>query len=182
MVDEFDNFLPTCHKVRSASYTAKSGVWPVSVILSLHQTTDQQLLKPIDIALPHFIHCETQDDCNRLAVFKANCDGDGQDGKKIYHFKKMPDQNLSLGTYYEDRKYPEGIPYAKYSTDHLCYWCIGEYGKEDTDRAIFSLIEAKPKVMHQYQDPVIHFCLPYFLPTCLKVLIVLYLLSLTSYH
>ena len=125
------------------------GVRPVSAILFLHQTTNQQLLKPIDIALPHFIHCEAQDEHNRLAMFKANCNGDGHDGKQIYHFKKMPDESLSLGTYYEDPKYPEGIPYAKYSTDHLCYWYIGEYGKEDTDRAIFSLIEAKPKVVHQ---------------------------------
>lgn len=146
-------------------------VRPVSAILSLHPTTDQPaLLKPMDIALPHFIHCKTQEDCKRLSVFKAECGRDGgKDGQRIYSFKEVSSVNLLVGTYRGDPNYPEGIPYAKFSTDHHCYWCICEYGKEDTDEAIFSLVEVKPKVLAQSEDPVIHFCLPYFLPTCHKV-------------
>ena len=149
-----------------------TGVRPVSAILSLHPTTEQPLLKPIEIALPHFIHCETQDHCNRLAVFKADCRiTDEKDGQQIYSFKEMTGVNLSLGTYCEDQNYPEGIPYAKFSTDHLCYWCLCEkYSHDDTDRAIFSLIEVTPRVLDQSEDAVIQFCLPYFLPTCHKVL------------
>ena len=153
------------------SFKFPTGVRPVSAILSLHPTTEQPLLKPIDVALPHFIHCETQEDCQRLAVFKAKCTGDRGNGhgKQIYQFEQMTEVNLSLGTYYGDSKYPEGIPYAKYSTDHHCYLCIGEYRKEDIDKAIFSMIEVKPKVVDQFDNLVVHFCLPYFLPTCHQV-------------
>ena len=146
-----------------------NGVRPVSAILSLHPTTEEPLLKPIEIALPHFIHCETQEDQKRLAVYKADCHSDvreGADGRTLYSFKKMTGVKLSLGIYNGDPNYPEGIPYAKFSTGHCCYLCIGEYGKDDTDRAIFSLVEAKPKTLNQFEELVVHFCLPYFLPTC----------------
>ena len=149
-----------------------NGVRPVSAILSLHPTTEEPLLKPIEIAQPHFIHCKTQEDQKRLAVYKADCQSDvreGADGRILYSFKKMTDVKLSLGTYNRDPNYPEGIPYAKFSTHHPCYFCIGEYGKDDTDRAIFSLVEVKPKVLNQFEDLIIHFCFPYFLPTCHKV-------------
>ena len=147
-----------------------TGVRPVSAILSLHPSTEQPLLKPMEIALPHFIHCETEDVCSRLAVFKADCRiSDGEEGSKLI-FKEMPGVNLSLGMYCEDPNYPEGIPYGKFSTDHHCYWCLCErYSPEDTDRAIFSLIEVRPKVLDLSEDAIIHFCLPYFLPTCHKV-------------
>ena len=147
------------------------GVRPVSAILSLQSNAEDGLLKPIDIALPHFIWCETLDDCKKLAVFKANCSSYAKKEKKIFNFEEVTgaDINLSLGTYYGDPKYPEGVQYAKYSTTHHCYMCIGEYRKEDIDRAIFSLIEVKPKVVDQSDDTVVHFCLPYFLPTCHKV-------------
>ena len=146
-----------------------NGVRPVSAILSLHPTTEEPLLKPIEIALPHFIHCETQEDQKRLAVYKADCHSDvreGADGRTLYSFKKMTGVKLSLGIYNGDPNYPEGIPYAKFSTGHCCYLCIGEYGKDDTDRAIFSLVEAKPKTLNRFEELVVHFCLPYFLPTC----------------
>ena len=145
------------------------GVRPVSAIISLHPTTEEPLLKPIEMALPHFIHCETKEDQKRLGVFKADCHRDVKGGKTIYCFKDMTEVKLSLGTYNGDPNYPEGIPYAKYSTTHGCFWCIGEYGKDETDRAIFSLIEVKPKILDQHEDLVIHYCLPYFLPTCHKV-------------
>ena len=145
------------------------GVRPVSAILSLHPTTEEPLLKPIEIAQPHFIHCETQEDQKRLAVYKADCHSDvteGRDGKMLYSFKKMTNVKLSVGTYNGDPNYPEGIPYAKYSTGHCCYLCIGQYSKDETDGVIFSLIEVKPRMLNQLEDLIIHFCLPYFLPTC----------------
>ena len=145
------------------------GVRPVSAIMSLHPTTEEPLLKPIEIAQPHFIHCETQKDQKRLAVYKADCRGEIKNGKMVYSFKQMIDVKLSLGTYYGDPNYPQGIPYAKYSTGHFCHLCIGEYGKDETDRAIFSLIDIKPKTLGPSEDLVVRFCLPYFLPTCHKV-------------
>lgn len=144
------------------------GVRPVSAILSLHPTTEDPLLKPIEIALPHFIHCESQDN-KRIAVYKADCHGEVRDGKVVYSFKQMTGVKLSLGTYRGDPSYPQGIPYAKCSTDHCCYLCYGEYGKDETDSAIFSLFDIKPKTLGPLEDLVIHFCLTYFLPTCHKV-------------
>ena len=145
------------------------GVRPASAILSLHPTTEEQLLKPIGIALPHFIHCETKEDEKRLVVYKADCHGEIKNGKKIYSFKQMTDVKLSHGTFRGDPNYPQGIPYAKCSIDHFCYLCFGEYSKDETDRAMFSLFDIKPKTIDPVENLVILFCLTYFLPTCHKV-------------
>ena len=146
-----------------------NGARPASAILSLHPTTEEPLLKPIEIALPHYIHCETQEDQKRLTVYKANCHGEIKNGKTVYSFKQMTDVKLSLGTYRGDPNYPQGIPYAKCSIDHFCYLCYGEYSKDETDKAIFSLFDIKPKTLDPREDLVIRFCLTYYLPTCHKV-------------
>lgn len=146
------------------------GVRPVSAILSLHQTTEEQLLKPIEISLPHFIQYETKEDEKRLVVYKADCRGVIKNGKKVYSFKQVTNVKLSLGTFRGDPNYPQGIPYAKCSIDHFCYLCFGKYSKDDTDRAMFSLFDIKPKTIDPVENLVICFCLTYFLPTCHKVL------------
>ena len=145
------------------------GVRPVSAIIFLHPTTDQTLLKPIDIVLPHIMHSEGWE---RLSVYKADCHGKEENGKLIYSFKEIANVNLAFGTYYGDSNYREGIPYAKFSTYHLCYICIGIHDKEYTDTANFTLFEVKPKVLDQSEDLLIHFCLTYCLSTCHKVYLV----------
>lgn len=141
-------------------------VRPVSAIISLHPTTNQPLLKPIDISIPHVMRCEAW---GGLAVLKADCHSDKENGRMIYKFREVANVDLALGTYHGDTNYRDGIPYAKFSTRHLCYWCIGTHEKEYTDRANFTLFEVKPKVVDQAEDLLIHFCLTYCLSTCHKV-------------
>ena len=146
------------------------GMNPVSPIVSVQSTTKQKFFKPIDIAMPHFINCETPDDCNQLAVFKA-CHTTGENGMPTYRFEEMPKENLSL---FSVRNKVNGtiMPYAAYSADHCCYWCIGTYSKKVTDKAMFCLVEARPKPTEELKESMeltIHYCLPYYLPTCLKV-------------
>ena len=159
-----------------------NGVHPVSSILSLHSTTEENFLKPINIALPHFINCKTPDDCMNLAVFKA-CHTISANGKPAYHFEKMPNENLSL---FSVRNKDSGavIPYAAYSSDHCCYWCVGIYTRDDTDKAMFCLTEAKQKVSgeNESRELTIHYCLSYYLPTCLKVNIMLFVCLFTDIH
>ena len=140
-----------------------TDVRPVSSILSLHATIEQPLLKPIEIALPHIIHCENADDHKQLAVFKATCNDFriGRNGEHIFSFKKVSSANLTI-------MMCQGFPYAKFSTCHCCYMCYGVCSKEDTDNALFCFVEAIPRVIRQSR-PLIHFCVIFFLPTCLKV-------------
>lgn len=141
------------------------GVVPVSAILYVHPTSDERLLKPIEIALPHIIQFGKADDRKhlQLSVFKADCNNFRREknGKKIYNFEKAPCENLSLLTC-------RGFPYAKMSTQHCCYMCYGVYRKEDTDDALFCLVEAIPRIAED-SNRVIHFSVLFFLPTCLAV-------------
>lgn len=142
------------------------GVRPVSPILSLQPSMKQNFLTSFSFALPHCIRCETPDDCMKLAVFKA-CHEVGEDGRPIYRFQPMPIENLLLFSV-RNRENGAVMPYAAYSSDHCCYWCVGEYFRENTDKAMFCLVEARPK-RNESREQTIHYCLPYYLPTCLKV-------------
>lgn len=144
------------------------GMHPVSPIVSVLSTTKHKFRKPIEITMPHCINCETPDNCNKLAVFKA-CHTNGENGLPTYLFEEMPRQNLShfivcskeIGTV---------MPYTAYSTEHCCYWCVGTYSKNDTDNlTMFCLTEARQKSAEESRELVIHYCLSYHLPTCLKV-------------
>lgn len=142
------------------------GVRPVSPILFLQSSMKQNFLAPFSIALPHCISCEMPDDCMKLAIFKA-CHEVGEDGRPVYRFQKQPNENLSLFSV-RNRENRAVIPYAAYSSDHCCCWCVGEYFRKDTDKAMFCLVEARPK-HNESREQTIHYCLPYCLPTCLKV-------------
>lgn len=140
--------------------------YPVSAIVAVQSTSNQAFLKPITIALPHFIHCESSDDCRKLVVFKA-CLVTDENGVSTYQFKEMPKEQLSLFSV-RNKEIGVVLPYAAYSSDHCCYWCVGTYDRSDTDKALFCLTEAKLKATGGV-DLSIHYCLSYYLPTCLKV-------------
>lgn len=145
------------------------GVYPVSSIISLQSTTKLELLKPFDIALPHFINCETPEDCMKLAVFKAYHTHDNK-VTSSYQFEPTPNESLSLYSY-RIKESNQVVPYASYSSDHCCLWCIGTYTSYDADKAMFCLTEAKQKQSTEKgsRELTIHYCLPYYLPTCIKV-------------
>ena len=143
------------------------GMHPVSSIISLQSTTKHKFLKPIDIAVPHYMNCETPEDCNELVFFKA-CHTGSENGLPTYQFKEMPRESISL---FSARIKENGmvLPYAAYSAEHCCFWCVGIYSRQDTDKAMFCLIEARSKPAEESRESSIHYCLPYYLPTCLKV-------------
>jgi hypothetical protein len=147
--------------------TFPRGVYPVSPIISLQSTTKLELFKSFDIALPHFINCETPEDCMKLAVFKAyhniHCDGD----TPRYQFEPTPNESLSLYSY-RSKESNRVVPYASYSSDCCCLLCVGTYSSYDADKAMFYLIEAKERQSTE-KGLTIHYCLPYYLPTSIKV-------------
>lgn len=152
----------TCHP-----FEFPSGIYPVSAILSINLTSDQNFLKPITIALPHFMLCETPDDCNNLTILKA-CRVVDTNGVPSYTFKEMPREYLSLFSLRNKR-----IGYASYSTTHCCYWCVGTYVRSDIEKALLCLTEAKVKTtpeMESKEMDIRHYCLSYYLATCLKVI------------
>ena len=144
------------------------GMYPVSSIISV-STTKYKFRKPVEIVIPHYINCETPDDCNKLAAFKA-CHTIDKNGLPTYRFEKMPNQNLSHFTV-RSKENGTVMPYVAYSAEHCCFWCVGTYKKEDTDKAMFCLTEARSKPTEDSRELAIHYCLSYHLPTCLKVII-----------
>ena len=151
-------------------FTFPQGVYPVSPIIFLQSTTKLELLKPFEIALPHFINCETAEDCMKLAIFKA-CHTQGEKAISHYQFEPMPNENLSLYSY-RSKEGNQVMPHAAYSSDHCCFWCVGTYTNYDADKAMFCLTEAKQKQSTEKELKKandIHYCLPYYLPTCIKV-------------
>ena len=143
-----------------------SEAYPVSAVVSVQSTSNQAFLKPITIALPHFIHCETSDDCRKLAIFKA-CHVTDENGVSTYQFKEMLKEQLSLFSV-RNKEIGVLLHYAAYSSDHCCYWCVGTYDRNVTDKALFCLTEANLKASEGV-DLSIHYCLSYYLPTCLQV-------------
>ena len=144
------------------------GVYPVSPIISLQSTTQLELFKPFDVALPHFINCETPEDCMKLAVFKAYHTIHGDEVTSGYQFEPTPNESLSLYSH-RSKGSNQVVPYASYSSDCCCLLCIGTYTSYDADKAMFSLMEAKQKQSPTEKELTIHYCLPCNLPTCIKV-------------
>lgn len=144
------------------------GVYPVSSIICLQSTTELELLKPFDIALPHFINCDTPEECMKLTVFKACCTHIDE-VTSSYQFEPIPNESLSLYSY-RSKESNQVIPYVSCSSDldFYCLWCVCTYTSYDADKAMFCLIEAKQKQSTE-KGLTIHYCLPYYLPTCIKV-------------
>ena len=143
------------------------GMRPVSPIIFVQSTTKHKFHKPIEIAMPHYINLETVDDCSKLGVFKA-CHAI-KNSVPTYCFEEQPRQNMSHFTV-RSEELGTVIPYVAYSTEHCCYWCVGTYSKEYTDNlTMFCLTEARPKSTEESRELTIHYCLSYYLPTCLKV-------------
>lgn len=133
-------------------------VRPVSAILSLHPERDIQFLKPIKITMPHFIETTTEDDCKRLVYFKALMDNyELVDGQRVLKFEEVQDMEV---TYNCKQRF------ATLHARHCCYYCVGEYMRDDTNKALFCIVYAQEKLG---QSTVFHFCLLYLLPTCMKV-------------
>ena len=152
-------------KTHENPHTFPPGVRPVSAVLALHPESDVVFLKPVEVTIPHFIDLEDGDDCKRLKIFKAGPNKPGEEG---LHFKAMSQDAISLFT---SRPYKHRKQYATFSIEHCCNFCVGEYFKEDTDKALIVLARAqsKLKVDGHSRELFLHHCFHYNLPTLSKV-------------
>ena len=135
------------------------GVKPVSPIVWFCSNPSITFEKPVEIIIPYCLDCESEEHSKSLAFFKANHNDYtvNRNGQRIFHFKEAEGITFfSLSSF-------SGTLYA----EHFCFYCVGVYSREDTAQANFCLITAKPVQMQRTCR--IHFCLTYFLATCLKV-------------
>ena len=131
------------------------GVRPVSPIVWLCSTPKFEFQKPIEVSLPHCLDCNDEDDCRSLTFLKA--DHTANQDSKLFHFE-LTDGKVSFAL---------NTSYGTLSTTHFCMYCVGEYTREDTDKALYCVVVARPLRMEKISQ--VYFCLTYFLRTCLKV-------------
>lgn len=135
------------------------GVKPVSPIVWFYSDKEIEFLKPIEITLPHCIECKSDEECQSLVFLKANHNAFtvNQTGDKVFRFEKA-EGKMSFA--------PNSFK-GTLQTKHFCFYCLGVYTREDTDAAVFCLATAIPH--HRGKMIDIHFCVCYFLDTCMKV-------------
>ena len=131
------------------------GVRPVSPILWLCTDPTLTFSKPIEVVLPHYLHCESQKDTEKLIFLKAN--HNSPCGK--FHFKPADGESVFM----------HHTSYGTLHTKHCCFLCIAAKKTEkDTLNANLALITAYPR------NPLEHpwnvcFGVTYLLPTCIQV-------------
>ena len=138
-----------------------NDIKPVSPIVWFCMTSSVEFQKfefqkCVEITIPHCLDCETAEDSQSLAFFKANHIV-SDSSPRIFHFEKA--EGIS--------SFSPNTSYGTLHSKHLCFYCVGSSHKEVTNRANFCLITAKPVYFQRRSK--IHFCLTYFLETCLKV-------------
>ena len=132
------------------------GIKPVSPIVWFCSTSSVEFQRPVEINIPHCLDCDSEEDSQSLAFFKANhIVSDSSPG--IFHFKEA--EGVS--------SFPPNTSHGTLHSKHLCFYCIGSKDKEITNKANFCLIMAKPVCFKKGSR--IHFCLTYLLETCIQV-------------
>ena len=131
-------------------------VKPVSPIVWFCSTSSFEIQKPVEITIPHCLDCESEEDSQSLAFFKANHNASDR-SPTMFHFKEVE------GT----SSFPPNTSHGTLQSKHLCFYCIGTNDKGITNKAKFCLITAKPVCFQKTSR--IHFCLTYLLETCVKV-------------
>lgn len=157
------------------------GFRPISAILLLEPREQIQFLKPIEITMPHFVDLETEDDCKRIAFFKA-CTDDYEiiNGQTIVKFKEVSnDMAVSLFTtrFMDSDNIERRIQYATLYAGCCCYICsVENMTSEDTNKAKFCLTQAVSRFSNEV---TLHYIIHYDLTTCLKVKIFCFLRTLS---
>ena len=132
------------------------GFRPYSPIVWLC-STENEFLKPIEVTLQHCAVCKTEEDRKALVILKAK-HNIPMSGEEVFHFEPTDGRVSFTSNPWE----------ATLETDHLCFYCLGIYNKNDTEMANYCLT----RIMPHNTDPKgfeIHFCLSYYLDTCKKV-------------
>ena len=129
---------------------------PVSPIvwLCVQHLQSFQFQKPVEVTLPHCLSIVSSEECESLQprFFTANHCTNG------YYFKPAQGRttvNLQKG-------------YATLITKHFCLYCLAVYSPDVTEKARYCLITVQPKTIDS-PSWTIHFCVAYFLETCIQV-------------
>lgn len=151
----------------------EAGTRPVSTILQLCPEPEHyKFLKPIKITLPHFIACETQEDCNKLFFSKAQHHNFRvSNNQKIYKFEKVRDVIVIPSSVRQNEQICQTTDFnaATLCTEHCCYICMQEkISEEKTNNACYSLHQIVP--LHRSGlNYEVYYCLSYQLLTCIEV-------------
>ena len=119
--------------------------------------TDFTFSKPITIFMPHFISCDTQQDCESLVFMKGDhrlVDEEGRfqfrecDGISKFRLRNMK---------------------GSLTTQHCCFLCIcSKVPSISISKANYCLMMVMPRQSDLERFEVI-FCITYFLQTCIEV-------------
>lgn len=139
-----------------------SGWNPVSPIVWFCPVGKIQFQRPIEIKLPHCFDCKSSEECKALDFLKADhtLPKIGEIDAEVFQFRPVGGQKCFTPDSY----------IGTLHTTHFCFYCIAsQYSVQHTDHTNFCLITAKPlRTDRTFQ---LHFCLAYFLDTCIKVYI-----------
>ena len=133
-----------------------AGLRPVSPILWLCTHPTLTFSRPIEVVLPHYLHCEDQNDTENLIFLKADHNS-RIDGK--FHFKPADGESV----------FKHHTNYGVLHTNHCCFLCIAAKRTEkDTPKINLSLITAYPRNPQEHPWNVC-FGVTYLQPTCMQV-------------
>ena len=131
------------------------GVRPVSPIIWLCPQPTLTFSKPIEVVLPHYLHCENKKDTENLIFMKAN--HHPINGK--FHFKPADGESI----------FKHHTSYGTLHTTHCCFLCITTKTTErETPKINFSLITAYPRNPQEHSWSV-YFGVTVLLSSCMQV-------------
>lgn len=147
-------------------FTFSSGRRPISPILWICMQEDIELLKPVEISLPHFLLGLTDDERKTLNVkfVKASHDVlDPTSNQYTYQFQSHRGETQFVTN--ERRSY--GILKA----DHFCFVCLeANQDPAVAKRAGYSLTRIEHSITEEFRNTTVFtFCVTFLLPSCLKV-------------
>ena len=153
------------------------GKRPISPILWLCPQENVSFLKPVTIMLPHTMTDLSPDDVQNFGVSFAKADPCSTalcDGKQKYVFKTYKE----LSVLQMDEKGHS----ITLQVDHCCFWCLQMSEKDKVPPDVAQQMARKMgyfiHCIECFESPypfispprdVIHFCVSYFLETCIKV-------------
>ena len=122
-------------------------------------SSQKKFQRPLEIVLPYCSGSKNEsEDQTHLTFLKADHNYKRNvSGQKVFQFKRVDTQP----------SFNQNGLYGSLHTNHFCFYCVGEYIRQDTDQANFCLIVAKPHITTS--KFTISICLALDLPTCQKV-------------
>ncbi len=128
------------------------------VWLCVRNREDFEFKRPVEISLPHYLDVTSQDDVSTLQMtfLKAN---HALNVNSPYKFDEAD------GTATFEVQSSQGT----LSTNHFCFLCVAaNLTPKDTAKVNYCLVQVQPSPME------VHFCVAYFLRTCIQVCVLMH--------